>query len=96
MKSILEEFSYGNITPETPFFERNSEYGKALTTVADNEAVLLNRLGPDDKSLFEELVAALGEMNRIAATDNFIYGYKLGVLMTTEVFMTSDNIIGGA
>ncbi len=28
MSSILEEFAYGNISPEVRFFKRDSEYGE--------------------------------------------------------------------
>jgi len=35
------------------------------------------------------------EMNALPCTDNFLYGYKLGVLMTMEVLNGMDDLILG-
>ncbi|MCL2352553.1 MAG: hypothetical protein FWC55_08490 [Firmicutes bacterium] len=35
------------------------------------------------------------EVNQLTAVDNLVYGYKLGVLMTAEAFMTSDGLFEG-
>lgn len=47
MASILEEFAYGNISPEVQFFKKDFEYGQAIELVSRNEEKLLERLGAD-------------------------------------------------
>jgi len=95
MQSILEEFAYGNISPEVQCFKRDSQYGEAMRAVSSNEEKLFGRLGGEDKDLFQKYVDAQGEVNQLTAVKNLIYGYKLGVLMTAEAFMTSGELIAG-
>jgi len=95
MTSILEEFAYGNISPEAQFFKRDSEFGKAMELVSRNEQKLLDRLGADDKDLFQKYIDAQGEVNRLTAVKNLIYGYKLGLIMTAEAFVGSGDLIVG-
>ena len=92
MKSILQEFAYGNISPEVRFFERNSKYGQAIKLVANLEERLLGKLGTDDKELFEKFVDAECELNQITATDNLVHGYKLGLTMTAEAFVGINDL----
>ena len=95
MRSILEEFAYGNLSPEIQCFKRDSEYGQAMNALSGNEDKLLGRLEGEEKILFQKFVEAQGEVNRLTAVKNLIYGYKLGVLMTAEAFMTSGDLIVG-
>ena len=95
MRSILEEFAYGNISPETQSFKRNSQYGRAMEVLRKNEEQLLAILNDDENSVFQKYIAAQGEINSLTAVKNLVYGYKLGVLMTAEAFITSDELIIG-
>lgn len=92
MASILEEFAYGNLSPEVQFFKRDSEYGRAMEFVSRNEEKLLERLGADDKDLFQKYVEMQGELNQLTAVKNFIYGFKLGLIMTAETFIGMDDL----
>jgi len=85
MKSILEEFAQGNISPE-PRFLKNSEYEKAVNALSEAEKKLYNLLDDNGRELLNALIDAQGKVNHLANTDKFIYGYRLGVLMTMEVF----------
>lgn len=95
MKSILEEFAYGNISPEVRFFKRDSEFGKAMEFMSRNEQKLLDRLGVDDRDLFEKYIDAQGEVNRLTAVKNLIYGFKLGLTMTAEAYVGMNDLIDG-
>lgn len=95
MQSILEEFAYGNVSPEVRFFKRNSRYGEAMEALATNEEKLLGKLNGDEKEIFQKFVDAQGEVNELTAVENLIYGYKLGLLMTAEAFVTSGDLFGG-
>lgn len=92
MTSILEEFAYGNISPEAQFFKRDSEFGKAMELVSCIEQKLLDRLGADDKDLFQKYIDAQGEVNQLTAVKNLIYGYRLGLIMTAETFIGMDDL----
>ena len=96
MRSILEEFAYGNISPEVQYFKRNSEYGQAVRAAARNEEKLLGKLDEEEKELFLKYVDAQGEVNQQTAVKNLVYGYKLGMLMTAEAFFTSHDLLAGA
>lgn len=92
MASILEEFAYGNISPEVQFFKKDFEYGQAIELVSRNEEKLLERLGAEDKEVFQIYVDMQEELNRLTAVKNFIYGFKLGLLMTSETFIGMDDL----
>lgn len=95
MKSILEEFAYGNISPEARSFKRNSPYGEAMHAVSGNEEKLLARLNEEDRLLFQKFVDAQAEVNQLTAVSNLIYGFKLGLMMTAEAFVTGESLIAG-
>lgn len=95
MRSILEEFAYGNISPEVQYFKHNSAFGEAMSALTSNEEKLLEKLGGEEKAIFQKYVDAQGEINDLTAVKNMVYGYKLGVLMTAEAFITSGDLIAG-
>lgn len=95
MRSILEEFAYSNISPENQYFKKNSEFGKAMTAMTSTEEKLLAKLDSEDKALFEEYVAQQGRVNQLTATKNVVYGFKLGLIMTAEAFITSNSLVAG-
>ena len=90
MKSILEEFAYGNISPEPRSFKRDSAYGRAMDTLVHSEGKLLNALSGESKETLEKLIDAQMEVNLLSGIDRFVCGYRLGVLMTTEVYAGKD------
>jgi hypothetical protein len=96
MRSILEEFAYGNVSPEPRFFKHGSRYDDEMRALVSNEDKLNARLVGEDKEAFEKFAEAQLEINRLTAMENFIYGFKLGLLMTAEAFVTSDDLIFGA
>ena len=95
MRSILEEFFYGNISPEVQFVEKDSEYGEVMRAICRNEEKLLERLNEEEKALLEAYIDAQMEFNRLTAIRGQLYGYKLGVLMTAEAFVTGGELVAG-
>ena len=71
---------------------RVSLYGRAIEFVSRNEQKLLNRLGPDDKKLFEAYVDTQDEVNQLIAVQNLIYGFRFGLIMTAESFVGKDDL----
>jgi hypothetical protein len=92
MRSILEALANGNISAEITAPYKNSKYGKASERAADLKQKLLDRLGTEDKDLFETYVDAQGDADAFADAQNFAHGFKLGLLMTAETFMGMDDI----
>ena len=95
MQSILEEFFYGNISPEEQTFAQGSKYDKAIRTIFRNEKMLLERLNEEEKGILQEYTSAQMELNHLTAIKSQIYGYKLGLLMTAEAFVTGGDLIAG-
>ena len=95
MTSILEEFAYGNLSPEIQFVKRSSAYEQAERLLAVNEERLLAELNERGKTLFQNYMDAQGELNRLTAVENLIYGYKLGLTMTAEAFTGMDDLFPG-
>ena len=60
MTNILEEFAYGNLSPEVCAFRHDSEYGEVLRVLSLNEERLLARLNEEDKNVFENYVGPRG------------------------------------
>lgn len=52
-------------------------------------------LDGEEKIIFQKYVDAQGEVNQLTAVKNIVYGYKLGLLMTAEAFLTSGDLISG-
>ena len=95
MKSILEEFAYGNINPNDGTIPKGSHYEIITNLISTIEQKLLTALDGETKELLIKFSSAHLEANTISNNDKFIYGYRLGVLMTMEVFQDKDNAIFG-
>jgi len=50
----------------------------------------------EDRIIFQKYVDAQSEINQLTAAKNLIYGYKLGLLMTAEAFVTCGDLIAEA
>jgi len=96
-KSILEEFARGNISPNVGSVKRGSHYDRLGKALVEAENKITAGLGEELQDTMKQYIDLQGETNLISTTDSFIYGYRLGVLMTMEVFKGSDTAIyGGA
>ena len=85
--SILEEFAYGNLEPLNNNYGRDPEYRQALGIVLELEERFLDALSDLEKELYSKYTKAQDELEIMLNTNAFTQGYRLGVLMTTEVFM---------
>ncbi|MCL2852660.1 MAG: hypothetical protein FWE20_06475 [Defluviitaleaceae bacterium] len=87
MNNILEEFACGNISPDVVYHRRDSHQHKLnIETLSNNEAKLMAALDDELKETLNQLIEAQIESCTIEGIDRFICGYRLGVLMTMEVF----------
>ena len=95
MKNILEEFACGNISPDVGSVKRGTHYDRTMKALVENENKLSDELDGDLAEIFKRYSDLQLEATQIANVDKFIYGYRLGVLMTMEVFCVRDNAIFG-
>ena len=95
MTSILEEFARGNIPSELRTFEKASHFGRTMKILSDTEDRLLAALGDELTEIFKQFSAAQSEINLLSSIDKFVDGYRLGVLMTMEVFNYRDDLVIG-
>jgi len=82
---------YGGIHPNEKCFDHNSDYGKAMDTIAKNEELLTNALTGKEKELFLDITNAWGELLGIDACETFVMGFRLGASFTLDTFINTDN-----
>ena len=91
MNSILEELYFGNI--RSPFARRSdkdSEEG-ALYEKYDRRLIkLLNELPRDYQKEFEAFAVTEQELLTCTESSAFAFGFRLGMLLTTEVYRDED------
>ncbi|MCL2852637.1 MAG: hypothetical protein FWE20_06345 [Defluviitaleaceae bacterium] len=96
MKSVLEEFACGGITGDRVFhLKKDSRYERIMEIFCECEDKLTSVLDDEMKETLKQLLEAQSDSSLIEGTERFICGYRLGVLMTMEVFNGSDEIISG-
>ena len=67
-----------------------------MKIVCETEDRLVAELGDDLKEVFRKHVDAQADATLTTEIDKFIYGYRLGVLMTMEVFNGREEAIFGS
>jgi len=96
MRSILKEFAYGNITPGEQSYAKDSELREVRALVGRIEEKLREKLNTEETELLEKFADAHLELNGLTAVQNLLYGYRLGVIMTAEAFVTGGDLVAGA
>jgi len=66
-----------------------------MKALCENEDKLSSELTGELAEALKRYTDLQLEANQITNVDKFIYGYRLGVLMTMEVFLGRDNAIFG-
>ena len=91
MRDILEDLYYGNITP----CDKRIKPGTALQQVLDEaeqcEERLAAQLDDEGKALLHRLSDAENEASSTIALENFILGFRLGMRLTVEGLLDSDD-----
>ena len=98
MRRTLEDFYYGNITPNEQQMAPDSELKRATDRVARYESQLKEQLKENERAILEKLIRSQHEIDSITALENFILGFRLGVRMMAECMDGNDGDIrnGGA
>ena len=90
MRKILEDFYYGNITPNEQQMAPDSELKRAIDRVARYESQLKEQLKENELAILEKLIRSQHEIDSITALENFILGFRLGVRLVTECMDEND------
>ena len=93
MRKTLEDFYYGNITPNTQDMAPNSELKRAADRVARFEKQLTEQLDETGQVILEKLIESQHEIDSITALENFVLGFRLGVRMMAESMDDNDGNI---
>jgi len=98
MRKTLEDFYYGNITPNEQDMTAGSELKRAVDRVARYESQLTEQLDEAGQTILTKLVRSQHEIDSITARENFILGFRLGVRIMAECMDDNDGDIrnGGA
>ena len=90
MRKILEDFYYGNITPNEQQMAPDSELKRAVDRVARYESQFKEQLKENERAILEKLIRSQHEIDSITALENFILGFRLGVRLVAECMDEND------
>ncbi len=90
MESIIEELYYGNITPSERSYRRTGEYAHILQLITRHEEKLTETLTEAQKETFEKFKDSTSEISSMTEVTAFSLGFKLGLRLTAESFIGSD------
>ena len=96
MKKVLEAFFEGTLLEGAHSVRRDSAYHQALAEVIKAEDELLPLLSKEQTLQYEKTLNLRADMADLAETGYFCYGYRLGMLMAAEVFLSRDELVRGA
>ena len=95
MHSVFDKLANGEISIDNAGIQLDPESKQILKAIHKKGQKLFAMLSDDEKAMFEEISEAQTELENLSAINGFIYGYKLGVVMTAEVFVKSGELIVG-
>lgn len=92
-QKILEALADENLQLIKRTADHDSETSQEMVRLGKLRAAFEAALGDSEKELFQNLKDVSDSVHMNYATERFITGFRLGVLMMTEVFAGSDNLI---
>ena len=94
MKSILEEFWYGNIDPQVDATRDNKEVKNLLALMMQNREKLCEKLNDEEKEILEKYDDCQIEMNSLIEREIFRYAVSLGMRLSYEglFYLEKENL----
>ena len=92
-QKILEALADGNLQLIKRSLDHDSETSQDMIKMGELRKALEAALGDTEKELFQNLKETSDGVNMNYATERFITGFRLGVLLMTEVYAGSDSLI---
>ena len=93
MGKILEAFAEDELCIEPAYVELSPQRKKLLDQCDELLTKLNEKLDNEEQELLTRIINTILDENHLHARDKFIRGYRLGVLMTTEVFSEQDSYL---
>ena len=90
--NIREEFFNGNISPENPGVDIDSEYWTSNLDAAELERKLMSRLKGKNQKLLTQFSNKKFHHTALAEHKFLDYGFRLGALMMIDLLCNSDEI----
>ncbi len=91
MGKILEALANDLLSTEPFVPQSDTEYKQVRKQVCDFEEKLIAKLNPEEKKLLDDLLDAFVRESSLYATNRFIIGFRLGMMITIEVMSESEN-----
>ena len=92
-QKILEALADENLKLIRQPVDYDLDNAQTMKKMGELRAAFEKALGDTEKELFQSLKEANDTINLNYATQRFITGFRLGVLMMTEVYVGSDSLI---
>ena len=93
MGKILEAFANDELCIEPAYAKLSPQRKKLLDQSGELLTKLNEKLNDEEQELLSRFINTILDENYLYAQDRFIRGYRLGVLMTTEVFSEQDSYL---
>ncbi len=78
MRSLLEEFWFGNVYPQEQYTNRHPDVKELLRLMDKNRTKLTETLTEAQKEVLQKYDDACSEMSSIMERELFIYAFRLG------------------
>ena len=90
MRELLEEFWYGNVTPQEQCINHHPEVDELLRLADKNLTKLSETLTEAQKELLQKYDESIGELNSIMERELFIYAFRLGGRFMVETLSQDE------
>lgn len=90
MGKILEAFLTDQLRVDDVTGQRTPQHQKLCEKACELQDKLSEKLNTEDKETLDELVDIIFNESCVDAEKKFERGYRLGVLMTAEIFIERD------
>ena len=87
---VLEEFWYGNITPQEQYVIHNPEIDELLLLTDKNLTKLSETLTDAQRELLQKYDDCISEMKSINERELFIYAFRLGGRFMAEILLHKE------
>ncbi|WP_195985993.1 DUF6809 family protein [Clostridium sp. D33t1_170424_F3] len=85
MKSVLQEFYYGNLCPNEKPFHAPPAYDRAVKTLCECEDYLLAHLDETPKEYMRRYQQADSQMQSITTEETYLDGFRTGARIMLEI-----------
>lgn len=90
---VIHELYYGNISPNERGFRSDSIFGVAMEALTTHETWLNERLNPDQKKRFEELMSCHSTIIDTMGYESFRAGFQLGVMLIMDAVSENNGAL---